>query len=92
VLGGGRFDFETKGIPDGMGGLLELRVGDQLEFCVEVFADKDAVSKRPSARSDVRIRPIVSGEDFARWFADALQEERRLREIDAKQRGVFELR
>ena len=92
TLGGGRFDFETKGIPDGMGGLLTLRVGDQLEFCVEVFADKDVAAQRPSARSDVRIRPIISGEDFARWFSDALQEERRLKDLDAKQRGVFELR
>ena len=92
TLGGGRFDFETKGIPDGQGGLLTLRVGDQLEFCVEVFADKDADPKRPSARSEVRIRPIISGEEFARWFTDALQEERRLKDLDAKQRGVFELR
>ncbi len=92
TLGGGRFDFETKGIPDFKGGTIPLRVGDQLEFCVEVFADKDPSSKRPSARSEIRTRPIISGEEFARWFADALQEERRLKDLDAKQRGVFELR
>jgi hypothetical protein len=92
TLGGGRFDFETKGISDGMGGLLELRAGDQFEFCIEVFADKDPKSTRPSARSDVRTRPIITGEEFARWFADALQEERRLKDLDSKQRGVFELR
>jgi len=92
TLGGGRFDFETKGIPDGMGGLLELRAGDQFEFCIEVYADKDPASKRPSARSDVRTRPIITGEEFARWFADALQEERRLKDLDTKQRGIFELK
>lgn len=92
TLGGGRFDFATKGIPDGMGGLLTLRVGDQLEFCVEVFADKDINSKRPSARSDVRIRPIISDDEFGRWFVDALQEERRLKDLNEKQRGVFEQR
>lgn len=92
TLAGGRFDFETKGIPDGQGGFVTLRVGDQLEFCVEVFADKDTGSKRPSARSEIRTRPILSDDEFARWFVDALQEERRLKDLDAKQRGVFELR
>jgi hypothetical protein len=92
TLAGGRFDFETKGIPDGQGGLVSLRVGDHLEFCVEVFADKEPGSKRPSARSEVRTRPILSEDDFGRWFVDALQEERRLKDLDAKQRGVFELR
>ena len=59
---------------------------------VEVFADEDAESKRPSARSEIRTRPILSDDEFARWFVDALQEERRLKDLDAKQRGVFELR
>ena len=92
TLAGGRFDFETKGIPDGQGGLVSLRVGDHLEFCVEVFADKEPGSKRPSARSEIRTRPILSEDEFGRWFVDALQEERRLKDLDAKQRGVFELR
>ncbi|MCI0680863.1 MAG: hypothetical protein L0Y71_02065 [Gemmataceae bacterium] len=92
TLAGGRFDFATAGIADGQGGLVTLRVGDQLEFCVEVFADEDPRSKRPSARSDMRTRPILSDDEFARWFVDALQEEQRLKELDGRQRGVFELR
>ncbi len=92
TLAGGRFDFATKGIPDGLGGFVSLRVGDQFEFCVEVYSDKDPNSKRPSARSDIRTRPIISDDELFRWFADALQEERRLKDLDAKQRGVFELR
>ncbi|MCS7044907.1 MAG: hypothetical protein NZO58_00985 [Gemmataceae bacterium] len=89
TLGGGRFDFSTKGIPDGKGGLVTLRVGDYFEFCVEVFADKDPASKRPSARSEIRTRPIISASDFGRWYVDALQEERRLRELAEKQGVVF---
>jgi hypothetical protein len=92
TLGGGRFDFETKGIPDGEGGLLELRPGDQFEVCIEVFADKDPASKRPSARSDVRTRQIVTIEELARWCGDAMQEGRRLKELDEKQRTVLKLR
>src|SRR5262249_4892180 len=45
--GGGRFDFQTKGIPDGEGGVLDLQPGDQVEFYIEVFADKSPLSARP---------------------------------------------
>jgi hypothetical protein len=92
TLGGGRFDFDTKGIPDGQGGMLTLRVGDQFECCVEVFADTDASPLRPSARSEVRVRPIISQEELVRWLVDAQNEQNRLRDLDKKQRGVFELR
>lgn len=92
TLGGGRFDFDTTGIPDGRGGSVPLRVGDQFEFCIEVFADKDGSPTRPSARSEVRVRPIISQEELVRWLVDAQNEQNRLRDLDKKQRGVFELR
>jgi hypothetical protein len=92
TLGGGRFDFATSGIPDRLGGFVPLRVGDQFEFCVEVFADADPKRNRPSARSEVRVRPVISDDELFRWLADAYQEEQRLKELDKKQRGVFELR
>ncbi|MCI0376806.1 MAG: hypothetical protein L0215_04320 [Gemmataceae bacterium] len=90
TLGGGRFDFKTTGIPDGKGGLLVLKVGDQIEFCIEMYADKDGKSDRPVTRSETRVKTIVSLTDFARWMEDTLQEERRLRQLDAKQRGLFD--
>ena len=40
----------------------------------------------------MRIRPIISDDKFGRWFVDALQEERRLKDLNEKQRGVFEQR
>lgn len=89
-LGGGRFDLKTTGIPDGAGGYLKLKVGDQIEYCVEVFADKDAKAKRPSNRSETRFKTIVSEGDFALWISDSIQEERRIRQLDAKQRGLFD--
>ncbi|MBI3410459.1 MAG: hypothetical protein HY040_19140 [Planctomycetes bacterium] len=89
-LGGGRFDFKTTGIPDGKGDYLQLKIGDQIEFCIEIFADKDMKANRPTNRSESRVKTIVSDSEFALWLADAIQEERRLRELDAKQRGLFE--
>jgi hypothetical protein len=87
---GGRFDFETKGIPDGKGGLIDLQPGDQLEYFVEVFADPDARADRPSARSDTRRKTVVTVPELVRWLDDTLQEERRIRQLETKQKGVFD--
>jgi hypothetical protein len=86
--GGGRFDFQTKGIPDGEGGVLDLTPGDQIEFYVEVFADKNPVSPRPSGRSPTRQKLLVTPSQFVRWTADVLQEQRRLQDLEAMQRGL----
>ncbi len=90
TLGGGRFDFKTTGIPDGKGGLVNLKVGDQVEVCVEVFADKHGKTDRPSARSETRVKTIVSFGDLERWLAENLQEAQRIRQLDSKQRGLFD--
>jgi hypothetical protein len=91
TLGGGRFDFQTSGIHDGKGGYVTLKEGDMIEYCVEVLADRDRSSGRPSARSETRVKTMVSLSEFARWIDDTLQEERRIRQLDAQQRGVFEM-
>jgi hypothetical protein len=90
TLGGGRFDFKTTGIPDGKGGLRSLKVGDQIEYCIEVCADKDGKPDRPSARSETRVKTVVSFSDLERWLTDSLQEAQRIRQLDAKQRGIFD--
>jgi hypothetical protein len=87
---GGRFDFETKGIPDGKGGYIDLLPGDQLEYFVEVFADPDLNPARPSARSEVRRKVIVTVTELVRWLDETLQEERRIRQLETRQRGVFD--
>jgi hypothetical protein len=86
--GGGRFDFQTKGIPDGEGGTLDLQPGDQIEFYVEVFPDRDAISRRPSGQSAKRTKTLVTSLQFVRWTADVLQEQRRLQDLEAQQRGL----
>jgi hypothetical protein len=86
--GGGRFDFQTKGIPDGEGGRLDLQPGDQIEFYVEVFPDKDPLSRRPTGQSAKRAKTLVTPLQFVRWTADVLQEQRRLQDLEAQQRGL----
>ena len=92
TLGGGRFDFKTTGIPDGKGGYVALREGDMIEYCVEVLADRDPSAGRPSARSETRVKTMVSLPEFVRWIDDTLQEERRIRQLDTQQRGVFDMK
>src|SRR5205823_408225 len=43
IEGGGRFDFQTRGLP-------ELKIGDKLEFYIEVF-DRNPDPGRPPGRS-----------------------------------------
>lgn len=88
TLGGGRFDFKTTGIADGKGGLLNLKVGDQVEYRVEVIS----LSGNKSGQSESRVKTIVNLEELDRWFRENSQEYQRLQALDKKQRGVFEIK
>lgn len=89
TLGGGRFHFKTSGIPDGKGGTLKLEEGDKIEYCVEIHADAGKHPERPVSRSESRVQTLGTYESLGRWVRDFAQEERRLREIDSKQRTLF---
>ena len=80
--GGGRFDFQTRTIPG-------LKVGDKLELFIEVF-DRNPQPDRPPGRSETRVKSIVTAEQFFQWVELTLEQERRIRQLEAKQRGVFD--
>jgi hypothetical protein len=80
--GGGRFDFQTRTIPG-------LKVGDKLELFIEVF-DRNPQPGRPPGRSETRVKSIVTAEQFFQWVELTLEQERRIRQLEAKQRGVFD--
>jgi hypothetical protein len=86
--GGGRFDFQTKGIPDGKGGLLDLKVGDRIEYYVEVF-DRVPEADRLPGRSEIRVKNIVSAAEWLAWKREKERQEERLHQLESKQRGVF---
>jgi hypothetical protein len=89
--GGGHFDFETSDLLlNAKGGRLELEPGDQIEFFVEVFNRNPERSEAVIGRSETRTRTFVTGREFRRWMFDTLQEESRLRELERRQRGVFD--
>lgn len=84
--GGGHFDFDTAGIPDGKGGLLKLREGDRIQFYVEVFgrADPDGTP----GRSAMREKEVVNQKDFWAWIEKKEDHKERIRQLEEKQRGV----
>ena len=88
-IGGGRYFLQTAGLVDGKGQALQLHKGDQIEYCVEVFADRDPNAGRPSARSETRVTTVVDPADWRNWLKAVLREEEQLRRLDAEQRGLF---
>jgi hypothetical protein len=89
TVGGGRFHFKTAGIPDGKGGVVKLEDGDRIEYCIEVQADKGDTPGRPMAKSETRVQMLGTRESLVQWILNIAQEERRLRELDNKQRTIF---
>jgi hypothetical protein len=84
--GGGRYDFDSAGIPDGKGGRLRLQEGDRIQFYVEVFglADPDGVP----GRSAIREKEVVNQKDFWAWIEKKEDHKERLRRLEEQQRGV----
>ena len=81
VEGGGRFDFQTRRLPD-------LKVGDKIEFYVEAF-DRHPDPDRPPGRSEARVKAVVTPAELEAWVRQTLQEESRIRKLEGNQRGVF---
>jgi hypothetical protein len=90
TLGGGRFEFKTSDLLDAKGQRIRLRAGDQIEFFIEVFNRNPDGSEAVAGRSETRIKTFVPADEFVRWALDTLQEESRLRQLEARQRGVFD--
>jgi hypothetical protein len=88
-IGGGRFFLQTKGLVSATGEKIALHKGDQVEYCVEVFADRGGDPARPSARSETRVTTVVDASEWRNWLRGVLREEEQLRKLDQEQRGVF---
>ncbi len=79
--GGGRFDFQTRSLPG-------IKVGDQLEFYVEVT---NRNPEQPLAgHSETRAKRVVTITELVEWIDAALRQEDRIRRLSDRQRGVFD--
>jgi hypothetical protein len=88
-IGGGRYFLKTAGLVDAQGTALTLHKGDQIEYCVEVCADRNGDPGRPSARSETRVTTVVDAAEWRNWLKAVLREEEQLRRLDQEQRAVF---
>jgi hypothetical protein len=77
LVGGGRFDFQTKG--------LGAEPGDQIELLVEVLDGQGQVG-----RSESRVKAVVTEDEFVQWVVQTLEQERRIRKLEENQRSVFD--
>src|SRR5262245_18575187 len=93
LSGGGRFDFQTaeltKIADDGK--LAKLEIGDRVEFYVEIF-DRNPAGDRPAGRCEARIKVILSASDVLQRLDQTRQAEGKIRDLEKKQRDVFQRR
>lgn len=79
--GGGRFDFQTRGLPG-------VQAGATLEYFVEV------TNRNPNhplaGRSETRAKKIVTVGELMTWIDATLRQEDRIRRLADRQRGVFD--
>jgi hypothetical protein len=78
--GGGRFIFKTASLP-------KVKPGDKIEFYVEV---QDSRIPPLVGRSEVRVKEVVEVKDLALWLQQKREETRRLQQLEARQKGLFE--
>ncbi len=86
--GGGTFNFQTSDLYY-QGKKVLLEPGDQIEFYIEVYAGQPG-DDRPVARTETRTVSVVTPAEWQRWFSELKNEEDRIRNLDKKQRGVFD--
>jgi hypothetical protein len=84
---GGRYNLQTAGLKKQDGS--DLVPGDRIEFYVEVF-DKNPAPGRPPGRSESRIKTLVTAAQLAEWNRARDQSRDRLRQLEERQRGVFQ--
>lgn len=81
-LGGGRFDFQTRSLPN-------LKLGDVIDYYIEA-KDRHDDPLRPPGRSVVKRKNVVTEAQFIEWLVHTVQQENRLRQVERQQRKVFE--
>jgi hypothetical protein len=77
--GGGRLDFKTAGL---------MKLGDKIEFYLEVY-DRNPDDVRDPGRSEIRQKTVVTKEQYFAWQNQVIQQESRIRQLEARQRTVF---
>jgi hypothetical protein len=89
VLGGGRVLLQTRGLIDATGKPVQLMPGDRIEYCIEVAEVERQGAAVKTARSPIRVAEIMTLAEFQAWFSRIRDEDRRIRELERRQKDVF---
>jgi hypothetical protein len=89
TVGGGRVFLETNGLTDSKGNRLELKSNDQVEYCIKVYAAHRDRGETPFTVSETRVTTILSERDYFAWLTNLTEEDRRVKDLEAKQKGIF---
>jgi hypothetical protein len=86
VEGGGKLTYRIDRIPDKKGGYVKVKVGDRVQFYVEVFskADPDGAP----GRSAVREKEVVSEDQLTQWLFNKDDLKERTRQLEEQQKKV----
>jgi hypothetical protein len=81
----------TNGLLDSKSLLRQLKSGDKIEYCIEIFAQpRDPAASTPVARSESRVVTVMDEKAFLAWFQNLQDEDQRVKDLEKKQKGVFE--
>ena len=70
---------------------VRLKSGDKIEYCIEVLPSR--ANRLPRRRSPAPNRDVVTVMDekaFLAWFQNLQDEDQRVKDLEKKQKGVFE--
>lgn len=89
--GGGRVFLPTAGLLDRKTGKpLQLNSGDQIEYCIKVYAmNREPEASTPYFISESRVAVVMTLKDFEEWRRQVSKEDERVKDLEAKQKGVF---
>ena len=89
--GGGRYFLKTTGLLDTKTGkALKLKSGDQIEYCIKVYAaHREPESSVPFAVSESRVSTVMTLSEYLAWQSQIIQEDERVKDLERKQKGVF---
>jgi hypothetical protein len=91
TIGGGRYHLKSGGLIDTKGNPIKLKSGDQIEYCVEVFAaEREPKASIPMTRSESRVATIMEEKEFFTWLGQVRQEDERIRQLEKLQKGIFD--
>lgn len=88
--GGGMVLLKTDGLLDSNFKSLALKSGDQVEYCVVVYAaERLPAGTTPFTRSETRVATVLDRTAWENWLTQVGREDERVRQLELREKAVF---